>query len=80
MHHPRVDPKSTATTTQHNLCHGERGGSVVERRALEGEVGSSKPTFCVVSLGKTIYFSKVLVIHRKRWLRTDMTEKVLTWT
>ena len=22
----------------------------------------------------------VLVIHRKRWLRLDMTEKLLTWT
>ena len=34
----------------------------------------------VVSLGKTFYSPKVLVIPRKRWLRPDMTEKWLTWT
>ena len=34
----------------------------------------------VVSLGKTLYFPKVLVIPRKRWLRPDMTEKLLTGT
>ena len=32
----------------------------------------------VVSLGKTLYSPKVLVIPRKRWLRPDMTEKLLT--
>ena len=32
----------------------------------------------VVSLSKTLYSPKVLVIPRKRWLRLDMTEKLLT--
>ena len=34
----------------------------------------------VLSLSKTIYSPKVLVIPRKRWLRPDMTEKLLTGT
>ena len=33
---------------------------------------------CVVSLSKTLYSSKVLVIHSKLWLRPDMSEKLLT--
>ena len=34
----------------------------------------------VVSLSKTLYSPKVLVIPRKRWLRPDITKKVLTET
>ena len=34
----------------------------------------------VVSLSKALYFPKVLVIPRKRWLCLDMTEKLLTGT
>ena len=34
----------------------------------------------VVSLSKTLYSPKVLVIPRKLWLSTDMTEKLLTGT
>ena len=34
----------------------------------------------VVSLNKTLYTPKVLVIARKWWLHPDMTEKLLTWT
>ena len=34
----------------------------------------------VVSLIKTLYFPKVLVIPRKRWLRPEMTEQLLTGT
>ena len=34
----------------------------------------------VVSLSKTLYSPKVLVIPRKRWLHPDMTEKLLTGT
>ena len=35
----------------------------------------------VVSLSKTLYSPKVLVnLPRKRWLRPDMTEKLLTGT
>ena len=55
---------------------GERDGSVVERRTPEREVGGSKP----LSLSKTLYSPKVLVIPRKRWLRPDMTEYLLTGT
>ena len=33
-----------------------------------------------MSLSKTLYSLKVLVKPRKRWLRPDMTEKLLTWT
>ena len=34
----------------------------------------------VVTLSKTLYSPKVLVIPRKRWLRPDMTEQLLTGT
>ena len=34
----------------------------------------------VVSLKQTLYSPKVLIIPRKRWLRSDMTENVLTGT
>ena len=34
----------------------------------------------VVSLSKTLYSPKVLVIPRKCWLRPNMTEKLLTGT
>ena len=34
----------------------------------------------VVSLSKILYSPKVPVIHRKRWLRPDMTGKLLTGT
>ena len=51
--------------------NGERGGSVVERRTPQRDVGFQNiPPPC----------SKVLVIPRKRWLRPDMTEKLLTRT
>ena len=33
---------------------------------------------CVVSLSKTLYSPKVLVIPRKRWPTPDMTDKLLT--
>ena len=35
---------------------------------------------CVVSLSKTLYSPKVIVIRRKRWLRPNMTKKLLTRT
>ena len=34
----------------------------------------------VVFLSKTHYLPKILVIHRKRWLRPNMTEKLFTGT
>ena len=34
----------------------------------------------IVSLSKTLYTPKVLVMPRKRWLHPDMTEKLLTGT
>ena len=58
---------------------GERGGLLVERQTPEREVGGFE-TFLhrVVSLSKTLYCQKVLVISRKWWLRPEMTEKLLT--
>ena len=56
---------------------GERGSLLVESLALEREVGLTR----VVPLSKDIFTPrKVLVIPGKRWLRSDMTEKLLTWT
>ena len=38
----------------------------------------SKPTYRrVVSFSKILYSPKVLVIHRKRWLCPNMTEKIV---
>ena len=52
---------------------------MAEHQTPEREVGDSKPT-SVVSLSKILFSPKVLVIHRKRWLRPDMTEKLLIGT
>ena len=35
---------------------------------------------CVVFLSKTLFSPKVLVVPRKRWLRPNITEKLLTGT
>ena len=52
---------------------------MVEHRNQDREVGGSKPTSPrVVSLSKTLYSPKLLVIPRKRWLCPGMTEKLLT--
>ena len=48
---------------------GEHGGSVVDCRTPEQDVGVG---------GGTLYSPKVLVIPRKGWLHSDMTEKLLT--
>ena len=48
------------------------GGSVVEPRTPEREVGDSKPFSAMLS--KTLFSPKVLVIPRKRCFRLDMTE------
>ena len=59
---------------------------MVERRALEREVGvrSSLRSLCCILEQDTFTSQKVqlrvLVIPRKRWLRPDMTEKLLTGT
>ena len=60
---------------------GERGGLVVESRTLEREVGGSILTWEAVLFpsARHIYSQKVLVIPRKRWLRHDMTEKLVYW-
>ena len=50
---------------------------MLERLNPEREVGVRKH---VVSLSKTLYSSKVLVIPREWWLRPDMTDKSLTGT
>ena len=51
---------------------------MVERWTLERGQGFETNLSCAVALSKTFYSPKVLVIPRKWWLRTDMTEKLLT--
>ena len=54
---------------------------MVECWTLEREVGGSETYLRrVVSLSKTLYSLKVLVIPRKWWFHSDMTEKLLTRT
>ena len=55
---------------------------VVERRTPEREVWSSILTQVAVLYLEQDTFTpkKVLVIPRKRWIRPDMTEKLLTGT
>ena len=54
---------------------------MVEHQTPEREVrGFETYLPCVVSLSKTLYSPKVLVIPRYGWLRSDMTEKLLTGT
>ena len=54
---------------------------MVEPRTSEREVGGSiLPPPCCALQQDTFPPRKVLVIPRKRWLRPDMTGKVLTWT
>ena len=51
---------------------GERGGSVVEGWTPERKVGGFETYLRRgVSFSKTLYFPKVLVIHRNRRLRPD---------
>ena len=64
-----------------HICIGKRSDSVVERRTPEREVGGPETYLRrVVSLSKILYSPKVLVIPRKRRLRPDMTENLLTGT
>ena len=60
-----------------------RGARWLSGRALDsGARGRGFETYVhrVISLNKTLYSPKVLVIPRKQWLRPDMTEKLLTGT
>ena len=58
---------------------GERGGSVVECRTPEQEVGGSKRTAAVLCpWARHFTPQKHWLLPRKRWLRPDMTEKLLT--
>ena len=62
---------------------GRRRGLFVERRTPErvvGPVRSSLRSPCCVLEQDTFTSPKVLVIPRKRWLRPDMTEKLLAGT
>ena len=65
------------------VCKGERGGLVVNAWTPDSEVGGSGPTrvkpCCVLELG-TFTPQKVLVMHRKWWLRPNITEKLFTGT
>ena len=60
---------------------GESGGLVAEPRTPEREVGVRylPPPCCYIEQRHT-YSPKGLAIHRKRWLRPDMTEKMFTGT
>ena len=51
---------------------------MVERLTPDKRSGVRNHLRCVVSLSKTLFSQKVLVISRKQWLRPDMTEKLLT--
>ena len=54
---------------------GVLGGSVVKHQTPGREVRGFETYLCrVVSLSKTFYSPKVLVIPRQWWLRPDMTE------
>ena len=60
-----------------------RGAQWLSGRASDsGPRGRGFETYIrrVLSLTMTFYSPKVLVIHRKPWLRPDMTEKLLTGT
>ena len=60
---------------------GERSGSVVECRTPEREVRGSRPTAAVLCpWARHFTPRKYWLITRKRWLRPDMTEKLLTGT
>ena len=62
---------------------GLRGARWLSGRASDSQTrGREFETYLcrVVSLSKTLYSPKVLVIPRKRWLHPDMTEKLLTGT
>ena len=84
----RLKPVLCSGSIEYNICvldfysgtiktRGERGDLVVESLTLGREVGDSIPTSAVKD---TFTPRKVLVIPRKRWLRPDMTEKLLTGT
>ena len=63
-----------------NLNGGARWPS--SRASDSGARGQGFETYlrCAVSLSKTLYSPKVLIIPRKQWLRPDMTETLLTGT
>ena len=63
------------------LVSGRRGGLVVERRTPGREVGDSIPTQVAVLChwARHIYLPKGTSDTRKRWLRPDVIEKLLTW-
>ena len=66
-----------------NLDQGSAVAWWLMPRTPDPEVGGSSPTrfkpCCVLEQG-TFTPQKVLVIHRKRWLRPNMTEKLFTGT
>ena len=62
---------------------GERGGLVVNASDSGSRGRGSRPTRvkpCCVLVQGTFTPQKVLVIHRKRWLRPNMTEKLFIGT
>ena len=57
----------------------ERGGLVVESPGARGLWFDTYLCHVMSLSNDTFIPRKVLVIHRKRWLCPDMTEKLLTW-
>ena len=89
----KINAQISCTVTAQRLCFRyikhtipllhksrERGGSVVEYGLWSERMGVRNLPPPVVSLSKTIFSPKVLVIPRKWWLCPDTTEKLLTWT
>ena len=76
-----VNRTNTVTKiTNREKSHSARWPS--GRASDSGARGQGFETYLrrVVSFSKTLYSPKVLVIPRKRWLRPDMTEKLLNGT
>ena len=71
----------SVTFTRRTCTRNRRGAWWLSGRALDsGGRGFETYLRRVEALSKTLYSPKVLVIHRKRWFRPDMTEKLLTGT
>ena len=76
--------KTTPNTARGNYTFTTGGALAwwLTHRTPDPEVGGSSPARVAVlcPLARHIYPQKVLVIHRKRWLRPNMTEKLFTGT
>ena len=64
----------------HSLLASGSAVAQLKCRTPERRLGIGNLPRHVVSLSKTLYSPKVLLLPRKRWLRPDLTEKLLTGT